>query len=206
MVLFSYELQYLDRLIERHETSSNNFSSIINLRFKIDYNLPIESRINLSFSSVPFKKIADDYIIGSHIDSLFFIYKRSHHQDKINRINIKYILKLSQKPYSFEPRLIEEFKSLKITISHAYDLINKFRDVSNELMMIQRSIPSTTTLIKQAMPFLATVAKLSQNDRILSEKKITRDDINIASKALDDLNFLKPDDINAKFDISSLSN
>jgi hypothetical protein len=205
MVLFSYELKYLDRLVDRHETQTADFTSIVKLRFKIDYNLPIESRIDFSFSSIPFKNIADDYIIGSHIDSLFFVYKRSRHQIKINRFDLKFILKLSRTPYTFEPRLINEFKALKQVISPSYDLMHKFRDISNELIGLQKSVPSSLSNIKDSLPLLKTISNLSlaENDRLRSG--FSSSDIAAASKFIEEFSYLDPNVNTTNFDLSSLT-
>lgn len=134
--------------IEKINPRYAGFKTIVKIKFNIEYNFPIQGRIRPYFSLFKYKKISDDYLIGSSILSIFYIYKKANYQKKINKFNIKYVLKAASIPFKLENELIEDFKTIRTGLFGTYDTTHKLRDVSFSLSNAQYEYQTLISEVK----------------------------------------------------------
>lgn len=141
---------------EKYTTTEKKIVTSIKYRLPINYSFILPWTIKNHSSIKSFKKIADDYIIGASIETLFFIYKKSKYQTQFNRFNSKSIEILSSKELVFDERLEIEFFELLQEVCKGNDLITEIQANSDkivkkrkELSKINKKIAFCFLFIKQ---------------------------------------------------------
>lgn len=109
-LLFMMGNESLDTFVEKSYSRLNSFKTVVLVRFKIPYNFPIESRLKLYIAFRPYRLIADDYLISSSFVSLYYLYKPSKSQKKINRFNSHALISMSSKGFFLDKNLYSIIK------------------------------------------------------------------------------------------------
>jgi len=133
--------RYIERSVKVHEYGSFGHKTPISTtkyRFRIDYTTPFKARVVLHIALTPFQPLFENFIIGSSIETLNFIFKKSLAQKTLNKGPLDLITKASSRPLTLDSRLKQLFNKEFNRFFNYCDPHTKYRNLSLELMDEQK--------------------------------------------------------------------
>lgn len=154
--------RYIERSVRVHEFGSLDHRTPVSTtkyRFRIDYTIPFKARVTLHIALTPFQPLLGYFIIGSSIETLNCIFKKSLAQKTLNKGPIDLITKASSKPLTLDSRLKPLFNKEFNQFFNYCDPHTKYRNLSLELMDEQKNLAKLYKVAGQGIKILMHLSK-----------------------------------------------